>query len=130
MGLREKRHIGVELFRYLSVGVIVVTAQFSILSFLVEVIDLNPTLSSAIAYVLSTVINYVLQYHYTFRAKDKHWRVFSRYFVVTGSALLLNVLIFWVANEVFGLWYLFSQMCALVIVTSYNFILGRHFTFG
>jgi putative flippase GtrA len=127
---RQKHPLFIELFRYLSVGVLVVLVQFSLLSFLVEFSHVNPTLSSAIAYVVSTAVNYILQYHYTFRSNHRHHIVFIRYLLVSAVALGLNVLIFWLCNEVAGIWYLFSQMVALVLVTAFNFILGRHYTFG
>jgi putative flippase GtrA len=127
---RVKYPLFVELFRYLSVGVVVVTIQFSLLSTLVELFHLNPTLASAISYVIATVVNYLLQYHFTFRSNHRHHVVFVRYLLVTGAALGLNVLIFWICNEVFQVWYLFSQMVALVLVTAFNFILGRYYTFG
>lgn len=127
---REKYPVTEELFRYLSVGVLVVVVQFSFLSTLVEWFHLNPTLSSAISYVIATFVNYLLQYHYTFRSNHKHHIVFVRYLIVTSIALGLNVLIFWTCNEVLGIWYLFSQMVAIILVTTFNFILGRHYTFG
>lgn len=130
MTQRVKHRIGIELVRYLTAGLAVVTTQFSILSFLVEKVSLNPTISSGIAYVISTIINYLLQFHYTFRSQKSHCVILLRYFCVTAAAIILNTLIFWLCNEMAGLWYLFSQMVALVLVTAFNFLLGRHYTFG
>jgi len=106
----------IPFIRYCLSGSVAVIAHFSVLVVAVELFSANPTLSTALGFLCGTIVNYLLQYHWTFRATGKHHHVFLRYCIVNAFTMSLNVLIFWTLTELVGLWYFYSQFCATGVV--------------
>jgi len=120
------------LFRYLISGAIAATVHFGLLISLVEFLAINPTLASTIGFIAAILVNYNLQYHWTFTSDNKrlHQVVFTRYFLVTLLTLSINTLLFWTMNETMGYQYLFSQVFATGTVLIINFIVNSKYTFN
>jgi len=119
------------IFRYLISGAIAATVHFGLLILLVEFLAINPTLASTIGFITAILVNYNLQYHWTFTSDNKglHQVVFTRYFLVTLLTLSINTLLFWTMNEIMGYQYLFSQVFATGTVLIINFIVNSKYTF-
>ncbi|MCK5831069.1 MAG: GtrA family protein [Methylococcales bacterium] len=116
--------------RYLFSGGTAVSVQFSTLILLVEYApQINTTISAVIAFSIGCIVNYNIQYHWTFKVTGSHKRFFTRYLSVTFVTLGLNTSIFWYFHEYVHLSYLFSQFFASGIVFMFNFLINNFFTF-
>ncbi|OQK16769.1 hypothetical protein AU255_02350 [Methyloprofundus sedimenti] len=93
------------------------------------------------------LVNYHIQFHWTFKVSGPHSRFFMRYLIVSGTMFGLNAVIFWLATtpELFALlknlaypklipqpkniayWYV--QVIATGIVFLCNFLVNRYYTF-
>lgn len=119
--------------RFLSfsgVGAAATALQYLLLVLLVEWQGVTPLPASILAYLASALANYWANYHLTFRSDLPHRRALPRFALVAGCGLLLNSLVFYVANVVLGLVYLFAQVIATVFVLAWNFTLNHLWSFS
>lgn len=115
--------------RYVIAGTLAVSVQFSILTLLVEVFSILPTLASGVGFICGCSTNYMLQYYWTFRSKGDHFSTACKYALVNSITLCINLLIFWTLTNLLGVWYIISQGMAICVVVFINFFANRHFTF-
>jgi len=118
-----------QFLRFASVGAISTAVQYVILWSGVEIFAAPAAASSAIGYALGSVVNYLLNYFFTFESDQSHVKAASKYYIV--------LFIGWCAN--FGLmelfvnhagWnYWFAQICTTGICLMWNFIGGRLWAF-
>lgn len=115
--------------RYVISGGAAAVVHFAVLIALVESIDANPTLASAIGFCAAILVNYTLQYYWTFKTRGAHTATFLRYLGVTLMMLCVNTGLFWLMNVQVGLGYLVAQAIATIIVVTVNYNVNLRFTF-
>ena len=124
---------GSSIFRqfvsFVGVGAVATAAHYVILIVLVQFYHLNPTLASSIGAVAGALISYVLNYHYTFRSNSGHAVSMVKFFAVAGVGLVLNSMSMLICIEVFGFYYLLSQVLATALVLIWSFSANRAWTF-
>ena len=123
------RCIPSRFFRYTVSGVIATIVHVGILTFLVELIYLNPTVSSAIGFIVACCLNYILQHYLVFSANGKHTVLVLRYVVVTLSTFVINIGLFWCLYHLVGVWYPAAQLIATGMIFLLNFFINRSYTF-
>ncbi len=89
-----------------------------------------PTVGSAIGFTAGLLVNYALQYRWTFRSSAAHSVVFTRFVSVYLATLVVNTGIFWTLNEPLGIPYILAQIITTGMVMILNFLLNRHYTFA
>jgi putative flippase GtrA len=116
-------------FKYVISGGLAAAVHFLVLVALVEKVELDPTLASAIGFCMAIFVNYTMQYHWTFQSVGSHKTIFTRYVVVTFMMLGVNTVIFWGLYEKLGLMYLLAQAIATGTVMLLNFTINKNYTF-
>ena len=116
--------------RYLVAGCIAVAIHLAVLVVMVERFAVNPTLATSAGFVMACIVNYLLQQAWVFRAEGRHRVFFVRYVVVTGCTLALNILLFWLIHQFWGLWYFAAQILVTGFIFLLNFAVNRLYTFG
>lgn len=110
------------------VGVIATGIQYGLLMFLVR--HVTPVLASDIGFVASAVVNYLLNYHLTFRSTKAHTQSGPRFVMVASLGLLLNSVIMHIGTDLLGLHHVVTQIVATAGVAMWNFT-GHHvWSFG
>ncbi|MGA8163568.1 MAG: GtrA family protein [Waddliaceae bacterium] len=118
-----------DIIRFSVAGTLSVAVQFAVLVGLVEFARINPTLSSALGFFFSCFVNYLILYYWAFPTKGRHRVIVARYAVVMLATMGLSVLIFWIFNAYFHVWYPLSQIVATVVISLANFFINREYTF-
>ena len=114
--------------RFAMVGGIATLIQYAVLLALVQLAGLNPVWASAIGYALSAVLNYLMNYRYTFRSQAHHGRAALKFVTIAGLGLLLNSLV--MAGLIRAdAHYLAAQVVATAVVLLWNFFGARYWTF-
>ena len=116
-------------WRYCIVGGLAALLHFAVLIVLVEAFHIRPTWASALGFCLAVVLNYALQYYWTFGADGPHGRMFSLFAVFAVLSLTINTGVFWLCNEPAQLPYLLAQVVATGTVVLINFQLNRRYVF-
>jgi len=117
------------IFRYLVSGGVACISNFCLLALLVQVLNVNSTLSSGISFFFGGFVNYIMQYYWTFQSNGRHLIVFTKFIFVITCTMSLNVLLFSFFTKTLGIWYLYSQFFALTCVLPLNYIINRFYTF-
>jgi putative flippase GtrA len=117
-----------QIARYTTVGLTAVAIHYAILVTLVELADVRKVAASVIGFCAAIPFNYYFQHRWVFRSENDHRLAFARYAIVTSLGLAINSGVFYGGLEV-GLPYLLAQATAIVLVTGFNFIANRFYTF-
>lgn len=118
------------LVSFIGVGAAATLVQYGILVFSVEILGLKPYLGSSIGFAISAVLNYWLNYHFTFRSQNSHVGAAMRFALVAVAGLLLNALAMVLLGRVPGLPYVAAQIIATVAVLAWNFLGNSLWTFA
>jgi putative flippase GtrA len=121
--------IGVSFVRFAVVGTLATGIQYLILIALVHGAKAHPTGASSIGFVASSAVNYVLNYHYTFRSNRRHGPAAVKFALLAGVGLLLNAAIVQVLIGA-GWHYMLAQVCATAVVLVWNFAGNSLWIFG
>jgi putative flippase GtrA len=130
MALDVQEGITETFCRYLVSGGAAVAVHMALLFALVECLGTDETAATSAGFVLGSVVNYLLQYHFVFGATCRHLNSFFRYGAVTLTMLGVNAIVFRVLIEGVGMWYMLAQAMATGMVFVLNFLVNRSFTFA
>jgi putative flippase GtrA len=89
----------------------------------IECLNFNEELSSALAYGISAVFNYLANYHLTFKSQTQHSSSFPKFVILVIAALMINTLVFSIVHSI-GVHYLIAQVVATLVTLIINF--GAH----
>lgn len=115
---------------FLLIGGLCTGLQYLILVLLVHYNSTDPTLASSIGFVISAVVNYLLNRRMTFQSGAPHRRAAPRFIIVASSGLLLNAVIMLIGTNILNWNYLLVQIVATVIVLFFNYIAHRSWSFS
>jgi putative flippase GtrA len=118
------------LARYIAAGSIAVAVHYLVLVLLVEGSAIDPTLASSSGFAVGVVVNYYIQYHWTFRSTGPHGKRFPIFVAAALAMLGLNAVLFWGLHEHAGMNYLVAQAVAILAVFSVNFVINSRYTFA
>ena len=92
-------------------------------------LGLDPVTASAIGWSIGAVVNYSLNYRFTFRSRLSHRQAAPRFALVAATGLLLNTVLMAVEVGPLGLHYLVAQTFATGTILCCNFVLSRSWAF-
>ncbi|MEZ5594753.1 MAG: GtrA family protein [Gammaproteobacteria bacterium] len=115
--------------KFLLAGALATLLQYSLLISMVQLLNTDPVLASVLAYSLSAVVNYHLNYRYTFRSRQAHRTAFSRFMIVAGIGLCLNAAVMHLGIRVLGWHYLLTQVLSTGLVLLWNFTANALWSF-
>jgi putative flippase GtrA len=126
---RIPRTIITQFLRFAGVGAIGTAVQYAILTVLVELAGIQPTLASGIGFVGGAFTNYYLNYRFTFQSERRHWYAAPRFFTIAAAGLGLNTLFMTIGTGFLGLHYLIAQCGSTAIVLLWNFSASKLWVF-
>lgn len=116
--------------KFALVGGVATLFQYLILVFLVELFYLDPVFSSSFGFLCSCVLNYLLNYKFTFFSNKKHSEAFLKFTLIAGFGLVLNTLSMFVFVNYLEIVYFFSQVLSTTIVLFWNYYGNSIWTFA
>ena len=117
-----------QLIRFGIVGVIAAAVDVGTLVLLTELFGLPVLLSSAVAFAVSVVVNYLLSMAFVFQSKNESKvKEFVTFVLLAIGGLLLNEFILWVGLAFTEIYYLIIKFLAMLIVPIYNFVTRKIF---
>ena len=124
-----KRSLRRKFVAFGSVGLIGTTAHYVVLIVLVETFSVQAVLAATAGFLVGALINYTLNYHYTFQSSKAHLDAGPKFFLVALATGLLNSLLIYVGAQVLALHYLLVQIVATLMIFLANFALNHLWTF-
>jgi len=113
-----------QIFKFGIVGVICFVIDYGLMIFLTDAVHINYLVSCAVAFVISTIVNYCFSMKFVFKAvndMNKTTEV-SVFVIMSVIGLLLTELLMLLFVEKFYIHYAISKVIATIIVMCYNFI--------
>ena len=118
------------IIKFLAVGLSGTIINLLVLFFLVEFIGVLYIIGAFVAYIISITNNFFWNKYWTFNSKSKQYKEqYLKYLIISVFSLGINLMILSILVEVFGLWYMFSQVIAITIAGLNNFFWNRYWTF-
>lgn len=114
---------------YAAMGAIGTLAQYGVLIGLVELGRANALTASTLGFSVGALVNYLLNYRYTFRSRRSHHEALTKFMTVALLGLALNFLIMGFATRIADLNYLLAQVIATGAVLATTFFANRSWTF-
>jgi putative flippase GtrA len=115
--------------RFVLVGGLCTAAQWLVLILLTQILKLDPTVASTIGFLFSAVINYPLNYSFTFLSATPHRQALPRFLLIMTVGLVLNAAVTFVGTTVCGVYYLIAQAMATGVTLIWNFSAHHRWSF-
>ncbi|MDY6084526.1 MAG: GtrA family protein [Dialister sp.] len=119
-----------EVFRFLVVGGGCFLLEYALLYALTEYGGVRYLYSSAIAFTISLIANYILCVVVVFHAQQQSERQMSLFIVTSLMGLGINQLVMWTCVELIGIWYMAAKLVASGIVMVWNYFTKRFILHG
>jgi len=125
-----------ELRRFLKfclVGLSGVVVNMGLLWLLTEFGGLFYLLSAAISIETSIISNFILNNYFTFSDRrpsgvKSFFNYLLKFNLVSLAGLGINMGILWLLTEVFGMYYLLSNLCGIAVATLWNYLVNTLWT--
>lgn len=118
-----------QFLRFAMVGASGTALQYLVLWVGVEGWGMRAAKASAAGYALAAVLNYVMNYFFTFASGDSHLRAAGRYFTLLGLGWCLNLVIMWVLVDGAQWNYWLAQALSTGLGLLWNFAGSRWWAF-
>lgn len=118
-----------KFIKFVGVGGTATAIHYAILILLVELDWASAVTASAAGYVISSVVNYLLNYYLTFSSTARHSIATVRFLIVASAGLAINSALIYLMADIAGLYYLAAQVIATFIVLLWNFYIHHIWTY-
>jgi putative flippase GtrA len=115
---------------FAGVGAIGTAGHYLVLVLLVEWFSVAPVAATTAAFMVGAIINYILNYKYTFSSDKPHLQAMSKFFSIATVGMLFNGLIMDYGVQHLELHYLVTQVVATILVMQWNFFANKLWTFS
>ncbi len=130
--LKYKKNVITEFFKFAFVGLIGTIINLIILYSLTEFLGIYYIISAIFAFIIAATNNFILNKTWTFNEKISYKTLdkYSQFFSVSLVALLINISFLYILTEFLGIHYLISQVIAIGLALSINFLGNKIWTFS
>lgn len=114
---------------FTAIGGVGTGGQYVTLIALVESGLLKPLPASIAGFIVGAIINYFLNYRFTFQSSKSHREAMTKFFIVALIGALINTALMYAGIDLLQLYYLLAQVIATGIVLVWNFTANKLWTF-
>ncbi|HKC46285.1 MAG TPA: GtrA family protein [Gemmatimonadales bacterium] len=114
---------------YAAAGAVGTMLHYAILLALVEIARIGAVAASTCGAVAGALVNYALNYRYTFRSRRPHRESLLKFGMVSLVGVALNALVVLLGTAAFGWHYVVAQVVATGVVLIAAFAINRAWTF-
>ena len=119
-----------KLIAYGIIGLLGTLIHFTSLVFFVEIINLDPVLSSSIGFILTIIVSFILNKKFTFKVKTRSNSIlFIKYTIVSFTGFFINSLIMYSTVHLLSIHYSIGQAIVVIVLPISNFLLNNYWTF-
>ena len=120
----------ISIIKYFVVGLSGYLIYLALLIGMVEVVKIDPVLASALSFIANLIFTYILSRNWVFNSKHNHLTTFSKYILLMGFSLILNIAIMYISVYWLGWWYLYSQLLVIVVIPIHNYLFNYFWVFN
>jgi putative flippase GtrA len=126
----EKKVI-IQFFKFAVVGGINTLINMGVLFIFTEYFKIYYLISAIFAFMVAVTNSFILNKIWTFKEdiKERVAKKYSKFFIISIIALLVNLFFLFLLTDVFKLYYLISQIIAICLSLWINFFGNKLWTF-
>jgi len=130
--LSYKKDLRKEFFKFAFVGLIGTLVNIFILYLLTEKLGVYYIISAFFSFIVAMTSNFILNKVWTFKESIRLdiGKKYMQFVLVSVSALLVNLFFLYFFTEIFGIYYIISQILAIGIALIVNFLGNKIWTFS
>lgn len=110
-------------------GVLSTVIHYSILFILIKKSDVEPVIATCFGALSGGIVNYYINYSYTFKSHHEHVRTIVIFFFVAVVGLAINAAVMAIAFHLLSVSILLSQLLATALSFIWNFSSHKRWTF-
>ena len=114
---------------FAGVGAIGTLAHYTVLIVLVQFWAVDPVFASSIGFIAGAIINYILNYHFTFQSDKRHAEALTKFLIVATIGAGINGFIMYIGVENTSINYMVVQIFATCVVLLWNYVVNKLWTF-
>lgn len=118
-----------QFFLFSTIGAVGTTGHYTTLILLVEGLSQTPVLASTLGFLVGALINYILNYHFTFQSNKPHKEALLQFLLVASVGAGINTGLMYFCIEFTHMHYFLAQLLATGIVLIWNFVISKYWTF-
>jgi len=115
---------------FAGIGAIGTAGHYVCLIILVQLQLASPVLATTAGFAVGAIINYLLNYRFTFNSNKQHREALTKFLIVAVLGALINASIMSAGISLLELHYLLIQLLATAIVLVLNFSANKFWTFA
>lgn len=128
--MRKNKGTIAQFLLFAGVGAIGTIGHYTTLIVLVQFWAVDPVFASSFGFVIGAMINYILNYEFTFRSKKRHKEALTKFLIVAIIGAGINGSIMYLGVENTNINYLIVQIVATCVVLLWNFVVNKLWTFA
>lgn len=128
--MRKHRGTIGQFLLFAGVGAIGTLGHYTTLIVLVQFWAVDPVFASSFGFVVGAMINYILNYHFTFQSDKRHAEALTKFLIVATIGAGINGFIMYIGVENTNINYLIVQIFATAVVLLWNFVVNKLWTFA
>ena len=115
--------------RFASVGILGTLVYYLSLWLMVEKLGVGVLIATNLTFLIVTVENYILHYHWTFASDNAHRVAFPRFFLMNVGGFFINWTVMYVGVRWSPFNYLIVQALSIGFVVVWNYLLTHFWIF-
>jgi len=119
-----------QFLRFALVGATATITTYAVLIVGVEGLQMNAVTASVAGYMAGIVVNYILNYRYTFGSDQRHHVVIPRFLAVMVVGMFINAAVMYAGINWLGFHYMLAQLAAVAVVFMLSFAANRRWAFA
>jgi len=128
---RNRKRTAKEAVKYVLVSITGGILNLIVLYVLTEFVGVYYVISAAIGLIVAGIHNFTLDKIWTFKEnlEDRYFKEYFYFLSISIFSYALSVFILYLLTEFLGIFYIFSQIIAIITGGSLNFIFNKLYTF-
>lgn len=128
--MRESKGTIAQFLLFAGIGTIGTLGHYTILIVLVQFWTVDPVFASSLGFIVGAIINYILNYHFTFQSDKRHAEALTKFLIVATIGAGINGFIMYIGVENTNINYMIVQIFATFAVLLWNFVVNKLWTFA
>ena len=128
--MRKHKSTIAQFLLFAGIGAIGTLGHYTTLIVLVQFWAVDPVFASSFGFVVGAIVNYILNYHFTFQSDKRHAEALTKFLIVATIGAGINGVIMYIGIENTSINYMIVQIFATAVVLLWNFVVNKLWTFA
>jgi len=115
--------------KFFFAGLLATATHYAVLFGLFNSLNIDLVLATSIGAIAGAMVNYFINYFYTFDSQRRHWLAVQSFLLVVSTGLLINAIVVGLVFHLLGQTAVIAQLTATMVTFAWNFQAHQRWTF-